>query len=98
MKADPWGVLGGGDGARGGIWIRRPEEGTWQTFVEAFGTMSPSKFSGIRLRPGDQVRLVMPGGGGYGEPRRRERALVERDIREGFVTISRARADYGYEE
>ena len=62
----------------------------WQTFVEAFGTKSPSKFSGIRLHPGDQVRLAMPGGGGYGDPRRRDRALVARDLAEGFVTAERS--------
>lgn len=97
MQADPWGVLGGGEGARGGIWVKRAGRGNWQTFVEAFGTVSPSKFSGIRLRAGDQVRLAMPGGGGYGEPRRRARGLVARDIEEGFVTETRARDDYGYE-
>lgn len=97
MQADPWGVLGGGEGARGGIWVKRAGRGDWQTFVEAFGTVSPSKFSGIRLRAGDQVRLAMPGGGGYGEPRRRARGLVARDIEEGFVTETRARDDYGYE-
>jgi N-methylhydantoinase B/oxoprolinase/acetone carboxylase alpha subunit len=98
MKADPWGVLGGGEGARGGIWVKRAGEAEWRTFVEAFGTMSPSKFSGIRLRAGDQVKLVMPGGGGYGDPQRRDRAQVARDIEEGFVTRDRARVDYGFDE
>ena len=97
MKADPWGVLGGGEGARGGIWVKRARRDDWQTFVEAFGTVSPSKFSGIRLHAGDQVRLAMPGGGGYGDPRRRERGQVAWDIEEGFVTVARARDDYGYE-
>jgi N-methylhydantoinase B len=96
MKADPWGILDGGSGARGGIWVKRSGESDWQTFVDAFGTMSPSKFSGIRLHPGDQVRLVMPGGGGYGDPRRRDRSLVARDLDEGFITLDAARADYGY--
>src|SRR4051812_30187106 len=96
MKADPWGILGGGNGARGGIWVKRAGGDQWQTFVEAFGTMSPSKFSGIRLQPGDQVRLAMPGGGGYGDPMKREPGMVARDIAEGFVTAERARADYGY--
>ena len=59
--------------------------------------MSPSKFSGIRLHPGDQVRLAMPGGGGYGDPQRRDRALVARDVAEGFVSAERARTDYGYQ-
>jgi N-methylhydantoinase B len=98
MKADPWGVVGGGSGARGGIWVKRAGADAWQTFVDAFGTMSPSKFSGIRLQLGDQVRLAMPGGGGFGDPRRRDRAAVARDIREGFVTAERARTDYGYVE
>lgn len=96
MKADPWGVLGGGEGARGGIWIKRAGHDAWQTFVEAFGVLSPSKFSGIRLHPGDQVRLVMPGGGGYGDPHQRDRAAVARDIAEGFVSAERARSDYGF--
>ncbi|MFT4038027.1 MAG: hydantoinase B/oxoprolinase family protein [Thermomicrobiales bacterium] len=95
MLADPWGVLEGGNGQRGGIWVRRGG-GEWRTFVEAFGTMSPSKFSGIRLHPGDQVKLVMPGGGGYGDPMQRDRARVARDIREGFVTAQEATAAYGY--
>jgi N-methylhydantoinase B len=96
MLADPWGVLDGGNGQRGGIWVKRAGQETWQTFVEAFGTMSPSKFSGIRLHPGDQVKLVMPGGGGYGDPLKRDRAMVERDINEGFVTLESAVAAYGY--
>ena len=96
MQADPWGVLDGMNGARGGIWVKRAGSPSWQTFVEAFGTLSPSKFSGIRLQPGDRVRLVMPGGGGYGNPLKRKRGLIERDIAEGFVTLEAARIGYGY--
>lgn len=96
MLADPWGVLEGGNGQRGGIWVKRAGHSGWQTFVEAFGTMSPSKFSGIRLQPGDQVKLVMPGGGGYGDPLRRDRASVKRDVAEGFVTPEQAAAAYGF--
>lgn len=98
MKANPWGVLGGGEGARGGIWIRRPGENTWSTFEEKFGTHSPSKFSGILLHPGDQVRLVMPGGGGYGSPDQRDPDLIRADIESGFITPERARTDYHFGE
>jgi N-methylhydantoinase B len=98
MKADPWGVLGGRNGARGGIWVKRAGTADWATFIDAFGTISPSKFSGIRLQPGDQVRLAMPGGGGYGDPARRDRALIARDLDEGFITANGAAADYGYVE
>ncbi|MEA2525294.1 MAG: N-methylhydantoinase [Thermomicrobiales bacterium] len=96
MKADPWGTLGGGDGARGGLWVKLAGQDQWQTFVETFGTKSPSKFSGIVLHPGDQVKLVMPGGGGYGPAERRDPGLIQADLENGFVTPERARTDYGF--
>ena len=96
MKADPWGTLGGGNGPRGGLWVKLAGENEWRTFVETFGTKSPSKFSGIILHPGDKVKLVMPGGGGYGDPAERDPAMVRADIENGFVTVERARSDYGY--
>ncbi len=37
----------------------------------------------------------MPGGGGYGDPANRDRALVRRDIEEGFVSSEAARTIYG---
>jgi N-methylhydantoinase B/oxoprolinase/acetone carboxylase alpha subunit len=95
MKTKPWGVLGGGEGAVGGLWVRRAGRPDWRTFVEEFGTMSPSKFSGVVLREGDQVKILMPGGGGYGNPLGRDRERVQRDVAEGFVSAESARRDYG---
>ena len=57
--------------------------------------MSPSKFSGVTLRTGDQVKILMPGGGGYGDPARRDPALVRRDVEEGFISEDAARTVYG---
>lgn len=95
MKTAPWGVLGGAEGAMGGIWVRRAGRSEWRTFQDEFGTRSPSKFSGITLREGDQVRIAMPGGGGYGDPRERAPELVERDVQEGFVSAEMAAKVYG---
>jgi N-methylhydantoinase B/oxoprolinase/acetone carboxylase alpha subunit len=39
----------------------------------------------------------MPGGGGYGPPEHRDRALVRRDVEEGFVSEEAARAVYELE-
>jgi N-methylhydantoinase B len=97
MKVEPWGILGGGAGAVGGLWVRRAGEGEWRTFVEEFGTMSPSKFSGVLLHEGDQVKILMPGGGGYGDPIERDRESVLRDVEEGFVSREAARELYGYD-
>jgi N-methylhydantoinase B len=44
---------------------------------------------------GDVVRLVLPGGGGYGDPRRRDPALVERDLASEYVTPETARREHG---
>jgi N-methylhydantoinase B len=41
--------------------------------------------------------LSLPGGGGYGEPGKRSRDEVERDLRFGYISAEQARDDYGYE-
>jgi N-methylhydantoinase B len=48
-----------------------------------------------RLKPGDVVVMDSAGGGGYGEPGKRDRELLERDLREGKVSPERAKRDYG---
>lgn len=43
----------------------------------------------------DVLRLELPGGGGFGEPRARSAATVAEDVAEGFVTAEAARDIYG---
>jgi N-methylhydantoinase B len=38
------------------------------------------------LAPGDSLTLFEAGGGGFGDPRKRDRAALLRDIDQGFVT------------
>jgi N-methylhydantoinase B len=47
-----------------------------------------------RLSPGDTVVMDAAGGGGYGDPRARDREALARDIREGKVSAESARRDY----
>ena len=49
------------------------------------------------LQPGDTFTKVSPGGGGLGNPEARDRASVLEDVREGYLSIERARRDYGVE-
>jgi N-methylhydantoinase B len=56
-----------------------------------------SKITGIRVAQGGRVRLETPGGGGWGEPARRDRAAVARDVARGLVSADAARRDYGWE-
>jgi N-methylhydantoinase B len=49
-----------------------------------------------RLVPAATVITVeLPGGGGYGPPRKRDPERVLQDVREGYVSVARAREDYG---
>jgi N-methylhydantoinase B len=49
----------------------------------------------IDLPPGSRAVVSMPGGGGYGDPRQREPAAVERDLIDGLITPEHARERYG---
>lgn len=97
MTVDPFGLHGGRPGRNSGIYMRRAGSSEWRTFSEAFGTVSPSKFSNIVLRRGDQVRLVAPGGGGLGDPLERAPERVLADVAEGLVTPAAALDSYGLE-
>ncbi len=49
------------------------------------------------LRPGEIIDLHFPGGGGFGDPRKRSREAIRRDLEAGYVTPEKARELYGYE-
>ncbi len=45
--------------------------------------------------PGDTVSFVSAGGGGYGDPFERDPQAVQRDVQYGYVSIEKAKTDYG---
>ncbi len=47
------------------------------------------------LMPGERVTNMNPGGGGYGDPRRRPVEKVVADVKNGLVSAQGAREDYG---
>ena len=94
-RVKPWGTRGGGPGTNAGIRVRRRGSEDFETFSEAFGTHSPSKFTNVVLEDGDQVMLLGPGGGGWGDPYRRDADRVLADVRRGFVSRDAAERDYG---
>ena len=73
----PQGVLGGGPGAMNRISYR--QDGAWS--VPSLG----SKVVGVTLTRGDRIRLESPGGGGWGDPARRDPGATDNDRRMGFI-------------
>jgi N-methylhydantoinase B len=83
----PPGVQGGRDGAPNVVRVHRGGE-----------TLVPehlSKDQDIPLRAGDRVEVLTPGGGGYGNPRLRDPALVARDVSRGYYTAGQVRELFG---
>jgi len=50
------------------------------------------------LEEGDTITLRTPGGGGFGDPRERDRAAVRADVARGYVSVTIARDIYGLQE
>ncbi|MGH8138556.1 MAG: hydantoinase B/oxoprolinase family protein [Steroidobacteraceae bacterium] len=48
----------------------------------------------VHVEPGEIIVSVSTGGGGYGVPTRRSPEAVARDVREGLVSVDRARSVY----
>jgi N-methylhydantoinase B len=86
-RTGPQGVLGGKDGAVNEVTV----------FRDGVAHVPPhlSKEQDIPLKAGDRVRVATPGGGGYGDPRERDRRLVEQDIALGYYTREQAQALFG---
>jgi N-methylhydantoinase B len=84
-KFPAWGVDGGQDGSPNYIEFR-PKNGTPQRYAFV---------SGLVTNKDDVIRVVTGNGGGLGKAQERDRALVERDIRNGLITRERARDVYG---
>jgi len=74
---------GGGDGARGAV------------FLASGGRMAGKGTQTVAA--GERLVIHTPGGGGLGEPADRARDRVEADIRNGLVSPSDAVRVYGYE-
>ena len=54
--------------------------------------------SGLGLTTDDVVRVITSSGAGFGDPKKRDPKAVKNDIKNGFITIERAKDIHGYEE
>jgi N-methylhydantoinase B len=81
--------------------VKNPARGRDGGSAGAAGTVTLRSGRPIRPKgrqtvpPRDAIRLDLPGGGGFGDPRTREPERVREDVRDGLITVEEARGDYG---
>jgi N-methylhydantoinase B len=78
----PWGVNGGEPGLRSTKRLVR-KDGTEENI--------PSKCDRVEVNPGDMLYFNTWGGGGWGDPTKRDAQLVALDVKRGLVTAEGAR-------
>src|SRR5205814_3849104 len=83
-QSAPWGLFGGREGG--------------SCRIEYSPGVTPPTRAQTFLKPGQSVAIITPGAGGYGDPRRRDRDLVRRDLAEGTISAAVARDVYGLRE
>jgi N-methylhydantoinase B len=84
----PYGVAGGRSGYQNRFIVLRDGE-------EISPSPIPGKVSGYPLKANDVVRIETAGGGGYGDPLKRQYAAIEKDCRDGYMSAIEARSRYG---
>ena len=84
-EVTPWGLFGG-----------RPASGMRCTVTDPYGVRESLKSKVTTYVGGDYlIETQTPGGGGWGDPMRRDAAAVLADTAAGLVSVERARGVYG---
>lgn len=81
-----FGIEGGLPGYPHGAWLNPGKEG---------GRFLGAIFSGVPVKEGDEFDRPSSGGGGFGDPLERDPAQVLEDVIDDYVSVERARKDYG---
>ena len=84
-RVPPWGLAGGVDGTPNYVEV-----------VRASGARERySLASGVIVNKGDVIRILTGNGGGYGDPKERNREAVLDDLAGGYLSAGRAAQVYG---
>ena len=87
-KHRPWALAGGLEGSPNYVEVFRTD-GTREEYAVV---------TALEVNEGDVIRIHTGSGGGYGDPKERDRELVLDDLKNGFVAPEQAEAVYGLAE
>ena len=82
-----WGLAGGGAGAVGGF---------YRICADGREERLSSVCTSAVFNKNDVLRILTPGGGGFGDPKRRSHEAVQRDLAEEKISLQAALDIYGY--
>jgi N-methylhydantoinase B len=82
----PWGLFGGHPGTCGELLLNADSANPQKL---------PAMISNLRLRAGDSLRTISPGGGGYGPPDLRDPGRVLEDVLDRVISRATALRAYG---
>lgn len=85
-KFVPWGMNDGNDGSANKVYIEKANGDVDGPF---------GIYPRYPLNKGDVVKLVTATGGGYGEPFKRPAEKVAKDVKNGYINVAQAEADFG---
>ncbi|MCS0789888.1 hydantoinase B/oxoprolinase family protein [Cytobacillus firmus] len=85
-KFVPWGMNDGNDGSANKVYIEKANGDVDGPF---------GIYPRYPLNKGDVVKLVTATGGGYGESFKRPAEKVAKDVKNGYITVAQAEADFG---
>lgn len=84
-RIKPWSLEGGEEGS-----------GNYVEVIRTDGEIEKYAFvSGLTVNKDDVIRVVTASGGGFGDPKKRDKDAVLRDVRNGLLSPERAAAIYG---
>jgi N-methylhydantoinase B len=86
-RTGPQGVLGGKDGGTNTVEVSQGGK--------SYRPPHLSKDQDIEIGVGDVVRVSTPGGGGFGDPAKRDPAAIARDVARGYYSEAEAREKFG---
>lgn len=85
-KFAPWSINNGKEGSPNKVVIKKKDG----TILGPYGLQAR-----IPLEKNDVVELITGTGGGYGNPFRRNPVKVQRDVKNGYITIKQAEDNFG---
>jgi N-methylhydantoinase B len=87
-RIPPWPLNGGQPGSPNHIIVRRSSGETERYSV----------VSGLTLNTDDVIQIMSATGAGWGDPSKRDTALIRSDLKNGYITAEQANRDYGLDK